>query len=1129
MMKPGKTVNRCVQTLVVAAMLSAGWATPTPAQAVSPNVVISQVYGGGGNTDATFTHDFVELFNRGSAAVSLAGWSIQYASATGTGNLGANSGQLTELPNVTLQPGQYFLVQQASGAAGVALPTPDFIDGTPIAMAAGAGKVALVNTTAPLGCNGGSTPCSPAQLANIIDLVGYGSANFSEGSPAPAPSNTNAIFRAGNGCTDTDNNSADFAAGAPAPRNTASPLNPCGGSTNAPVVASCGQPLSVVQGFAGAQSVSASDADGRVINILINNVTPAPAAGGITLSGLAPAASAGGTASATVNVDPATPAGTYSVEIVASNEDATPQTGTCVLSITVIGVMPIGAVQGSVADSVDGLAHRSPFAPASGNGNGQSVVVSGVIYQKTLARTSNGGAQYGFFIQNRAAQADSDPQSSDGIFVFMGGFTSLIGGYVPQVGDEVVVRARVVEFFNMTQLSSATLVTLVRSGVNVDAEVPAFEVNPPDDQAESNRYWERREGMRALVPAGSLAVDGRDVFPATADAEIWLIRGDHPVAQRADPFARRVFRDAHPLDDLPASLFDNGNGYRFILGSLGVKATLSDTTVLLAPARTFDTVINAMTGGVYFGFSKYQIQVEQQPALVPGVDPSTNAPPQAFNRKQEYSIGTFNVENLYDFRDDPFDGCDFNGNTGCPGVNPPFDYAPANDATYQARLTDIATQIINDLHGPDIILVQEAEDQDICVVAAAALQCGATNNADGKPDTLQDLATRIAALGGPAYDAAFDRNGADDRGIVAAFLYRADRVELLPASGSDPVLGSNPTVVYRAAGLAYNTDVQNPKALNAVLPNDVDTSTGRDGNNVFTRAPQVGLFRVWRDGIGSGTPVELYAISNHFSSTPNGRVGQRKEQAGYNAAIVAALQAVSPTVKVALGGDLNVYPRPDDPFVPGNTQYPSDQLAVLYNQGLKNLFDVILSEVPSAAYGYIFQGQTQTLDQVFVTPALFEDLVQARVAHINADWPADFDGEVARGTSDHDPQVARFCRDVTPPVITVTATPNTLWPPNHQLVPVTVSVIITDDSDVAGETITPTLVSAVSNEPDNGLEDGDTAGDVVTVNPFNFQLRAERAGDRTGRIYTITYSATDDCGNTATTTVTVTVPIKRSK
>ena len=206
------------------------------AQAISPDIVISQVYGGGGNSGATYTHDFIELFNRGASSVSLAGWSLQYASATGTGNLGANSGQLTELPSVSLAPGQYLLIQEATNAAvGSPLPTPDVTDGTPINMSGSAGKVALVTSTASLGCNGGSTPCSPAQLAMIVDLIGYGTANFFEGAAAPGLSNTTSASRASNGCVDTDNNSSDFSADTPNPRNFASPLNLCGGggpSTN---------------------------------------------------------------------------------------------------------------------------------------------------------------------------------------------------------------------------------------------------------------------------------------------------------------------------------------------------------------------------------------------------------------------------------------------------------------------------------------------------------------------------------------------------------------------------------------------------------------------------------------------------------------------------------------------------------------------------------------------------------------------------------------------------------------------------------------------------------------------------------------------------------------------------------
>jgi len=191
--------------------------TPTPDATPAP-ITISQVYGGGGNSGAPLTHDFIELFNRSDVAQSLAGMSVQYASATGTGNLGANSGQLTELPDVTLEPGEYFLIQEAGGTTGVPLPQPDLVDGTPINMAAGSGKVALVTGLTTLGCNGGSAPCSDAQLARIIDLVGYGTANFFEGSAAaPTLSNSTAAFRDDAGATDTNENAVDFTAAAPSP------------------------------------------------------------------------------------------------------------------------------------------------------------------------------------------------------------------------------------------------------------------------------------------------------------------------------------------------------------------------------------------------------------------------------------------------------------------------------------------------------------------------------------------------------------------------------------------------------------------------------------------------------------------------------------------------------------------------------------------------------------------------------------------------------------------------------------------------------------------------------------------------------------------------------------------------
>jgi probable HAF family extracellular repeat protein len=111
--------------------------------------------------------------------------------------------------------------------------------------------------------------------------------------------------------------------------------------------------------------------------------------------------------------------------------------------------------------------------------------------------------------------------------------------------------------------------------------------------------------------------------------------------------------------------------------------------------------------------------------------------------------------------------------------------------------------------------------------------------------------------------------------------------------------------------------------------------------------------------------------------------------------------------------------------------------------------------------------------------------------------------------------------DNMPPVVTgVSATPDVLDPPNHRLVPVAVSVTATDDS---GDAPACVVSDVRSNEPDNGLGDGDTAVDIVRIGPLSLLLRAERSASGTGRIYTISVLCTDDAGNATPGAVTVTV------
>ena len=206
-------IRLLVALFAVSALLAAPFA-----HGATSTVVVSQVFAGGGNAGAAYTNDFVELFNRGTAAVNLTGWTVQYASGAST------SWQTTPLSG-SIGPGRYYLVQLASTAAvGSPLPPADATGTANLATAGG--KVALVHDSVALTCGAAAGSCSSIPL--VEDLVGYGTATDYEGAgPAPALGSTTAALRAGGGCTDANANATDFTAVAPAPRNALSPSAAC--------------------------------------------------------------------------------------------------------------------------------------------------------------------------------------------------------------------------------------------------------------------------------------------------------------------------------------------------------------------------------------------------------------------------------------------------------------------------------------------------------------------------------------------------------------------------------------------------------------------------------------------------------------------------------------------------------------------------------------------------------------------------------------------------------------------------------------------------------------------------------------------------------------------------------------
>ena len=206
--RPRVTSAITAATLVALTCVSGAAALTTPAEAASSGAVINEVYGGGGNSGATLTNDFIELANAGSGAAALDGWSVQYISASPGAT---TTWQVTPLTG-SLSGGGLYLIGEAAGTGGTTGLPPTQASGS-INMSGTSGTVALVDNSTPLTCK---TAADCAADSDIVDLVGYGTAVIHEGSAdAPGLSNTTSAQRITT--TDTDQNGTDFTAAAPTP------------------------------------------------------------------------------------------------------------------------------------------------------------------------------------------------------------------------------------------------------------------------------------------------------------------------------------------------------------------------------------------------------------------------------------------------------------------------------------------------------------------------------------------------------------------------------------------------------------------------------------------------------------------------------------------------------------------------------------------------------------------------------------------------------------------------------------------------------------------------------------------------------------------------------------------------
>ncbi len=580
----------------------------------------------------------------------------------------------------------------------------------------------------------------------------------------------------------------------------------------------------------------------------------------------------------------------------------------------------IGAGATRIHD-IQGATHLSPL-------NGQTVSnVPGIV----TALATNG-----FYLQDPTP--DTDEKTSEGIFVFTSSAPTVA------VGDSVLVSGKVSEFrpgnnannLTVTQIGSTPTVTVLSSGNalptavilgNGGRTIPTSVIENDATNVESSGtfdpaqdgidFYESLEGMLVQI---NNPVTTSPTANFGASEEIWVL---------ADNGANATSRTARGGSLINASDF---NPERIQIDDLNNAA-------LTLPAVSVGAQLSTITGVVNYDFSNYEVLVPTAPTVVQAsplqkeVTPLTATP-------NQLTVATFNVENL-----DPGDGT--------------------------AKFNALASAIANTLKSPDIISIEEVQDNN-----------GATNDSVVDASvTYQTLINAIAAAGGPTYqyrqiDPVDDTNGGEPGGnIRVGFLFNPQRVKFVDRPGGTST--SSTTV----------TDVGNDGIPDlSASPGLIDPTNAAFNSS---RKPLVGEFTF------NGQTV--YVIGNHFNSKGGDQPlfglnqpptlsseTQRTQQATIVKNFVQSILTINPNANIVVEGDLN-----DFEF--------SNPLNILKSGGLNALIETLPA---NERYTYNFEGNAQTIDHILSSNNLLSNLDGFDMVHINS--------EFADQISDHDPGVARF-------------------------------------------------------------------------------------------------------------------------
>lgn len=601
--------------------------------------------------------------------------------------------------------------------------------------------------------------------------------------------------------------------------------------------------------------------------------------------------------------------------------------------------------------AIQGNAHISPLA-------GQVVTTMGVV----TAVDTNGSR--GFYIQD--PNSDGNAATSDAIFVF------LPSGALPTVGHLVRVSGTVEEFttpgaavgsFSTTELSSVSNVTDLGAGPAIAPTViggPDGLVPPTESLIAGSKFFESLEGMLVKV------VDAQATSPTSGFGEIFTVVDTDSDPSNGTTATGQIPRGNVLLTPGASDFGDtNTSGGDFNPERVQIDDDNGVLPGFATPKVNVGARLGDVTGIVNYDFGNYQV-VATQPFTVTQASQLVKETGTLTGDADHLLVASYNAENL-----DPGDG--------------------------PARFTTIANEILHNLNTPDIVALQEVQDNT-----------GPTDN--GVPSAGQTLQMLVAALNSAApagvhyayIDNPFignDTNGGEPGGnIRTAFLYRTDRVDLV--TGSLRTIGAD--------GHAISNPDENASGGNG------DQLTNPDNPFFDARPPLVATFSF------HGEDVTI--VDNHFTSKGGSAPLLGSDQAPFDAGevqragqaqavntFVDSLLAADPNAKVIVAGDLNEF-QFEEPMqvlkgtatisnydVPGDDPFNA---AADYTAGGEAVLHDLQDLLPAnERYDYVFEGNSETLDHVFVTNAL-QTGAEFDVVRINA--------EFADQTSDHDPLVARF-------------------------------------------------------------------------------------------------------------------------